>query len=45
MRGKKAKQLRREYNKLYGGKKLLYNIKSQIVDGLTFKQFKKHGKI
>lgn len=39
MRGKKVKKLRKEYYKLT--KEPLYNIKGQIVEGQSWRQFKK----
>jgi hypothetical protein len=39
MRGKKVKKIRKEYEKL--GIETQYNINSQVVEGITFRQFKK----
>jgi len=42
MNGRKVKQLRKEYNKLYKDKEVLYNINSRVVENKTFRQFKKN---
>ena len=42
MRGKKVKQLRKEYNKLYNDKEVLYDINSRVIENKTFRQFKQH---
>ncbi len=43
MRKLRVKELRKEYGDLINNK-ILYNIKGQVVEGLTWRQFKKLNK-
>ena len=41
MRNKKVKQLKKEWLKLNESKNIKYDINSQIVKGVSFRQYKK----
>jgi len=43
MNQRKAKRLRKQWLKMPESKDIKYNIKGRVIEGITFRQLKKHG--